>query len=285
MKISEIITEGYPPIPVELINRIEQLYNSHMPIKDVAIEMNMPLHKISNMLSKQLKNRQLRRNITFSPEEVSLVKQLYDEGLPFNAIADKAGMSNERVVSLLKYNYKERKPRWKGHTPTTPINTHKLISSEQKQQMIQMYIAGKTLKSISSEIKVSPSAVQHYLTKLPNYSELRQQSMSAAGDSFTPGKKGTTKEEVSRMSRLFVDGLSIESIGKVFDLNRKVIEYHLKRLSNYPELKQQRTASIDAHKDDLARQAVTNIYRAGSIGNDRLQGPGGRSNRGRTAGR
>ena len=72
MKISEIITEGYPPIPVELINRIEQLYNSHMPIKDVAIEMNMPLHKISNILSKQLKNRQLRRNITFSPEEVSL---------------------------------------------------------------------------------------------------------------------------------------------------------------------------------------------------------------------
>ena len=284
MKISEIITEGYPPVPTELINRIEQLYNSQMPIKDIAVEMDMPLHKISNILSKQLKNRQLRRNITFSPEEVSLVKQLYDEGLPFNTIADKAGMSNERVVSLLKHNYKERQPRWKGHTPTTPINTYKLISSEQKQQMMQMYIAGKTLKAISSEIKVSPSAVQHYLTKLPNYSELRQQR-SAAGHSFAAVKKGTTKEEISRMSQLFVNGLSTESIGKVLDLNRKTIEYHLKSLPNYLELKQQHDASVDAHKDDLARQATTNIYRAGSIGNDRLQGPGGRSNRGRTAGR
>jgi hypothetical protein len=77
---------------------------------------------------------------------------------------------------------------------------------------------------------------------------------------------------------MYANGDTLATIGKYAGISNVGVHYHLRRMPNFEELRQRHNAAIDAHKDDASKQSTTNIYRAGSIGNDRLSGP---SNRGR----
>jgi len=216
MRLYEFITETRKDaIPEELKLQIKHLYDTGVLVKDIASQLEIPFHKVANILKKYFHDRELRRE-DLTPEEIAKVKTLYDQGLPFKDIASESNLTIADIEGIMKYHYTDRTPR---------VDRRPLLTPEEKAK------------------------------------------------------------EMATLSRMYAAGATLNAMAKYVGISDVGVAYHLKRLPNFAKLKQQHNASIDAFKDDAKNQVTTNIYRAGSIGNDRLQGPGGRSNRGRTSNR
>ena len=259
MKISEIINEGGVTTRTTAgqIEQVKKLYDANLSGKEIGKRIGLPVRAVRHILWKYYRERGSRYDPR-SDEQIAEIKKLFDQGMKINDIAGRIHKSVQSIRKILYQYYGDRQLRYMPY------------SQEELNKIKQMFDDGQPIRSIGDSMGRTEDDIRSALNTYYKNRKLR-----------TSGAKHITSGQVKEMSKLYANGISLSAIGKIHDVTSRTVHIHLKKLPNYQILKQQRASALDAHKDDLARQAATNIYRPGSIGNDRLQGPLGRSNRGR----
>jgi DNA-binding CsgD family transcriptional regulator len=134
---------------------------------------------------------------------------------------------------------------------------------EQQQEMANLYASGISPVDIGKKFGVVDRTIWNYLSRLPNWRQLRQQFMQARqsqGLSF--GYKGTTPEQIQQIIKMFVDGHTINKIAQQFQLNPATVHGHLHNLPNFVKLKQQHIQSrkeqgLRDYSADRSRKGIT----------------------------
>jgi DNA-binding CsgD family transcriptional regulator len=134
---------------------------------------------------------------------------------------------------------------------------------EQQQEMAKLYALGISPVEIGKKFGVVDRTIWKYLSRLPNYRQLRQQFMQARqsqGLSF--GYKGTTPEQIQQIIKMFAAGQTMNKIAQQFQLTPATVHEHLHNLSNFAELKQQHLQSrkdqgLRDYSADRSRKGIT----------------------------
>lgn len=255
MRLYELICEGKPGQPPEVIQKIKDLWDQDLTIKEIAARMNLSFWTIKGIIE-DYKERQ-KRSEHYPDEVIQKIKDLFDQNVLVKDIASEVGLDIVTVNRLIHNHYGDRDKR-------SPPE----YSSEDIELVKSLYDTGLTYAEVQKETGFTNSKVRHIIDKYHKNRKSR---------AITPA----TPEQIIEITKMFVDGTPNAAIGKLFGKNESSIRKITRLLPNYEELLQQRLVNIDLHKEAAkAAQVNKKIYRPGSIGNDRLQGPKGRSNRG-----
>lgn len=153
------------------VDTVEKLYNKNLPYREIARLLDMEKHRVRTIITRYLTDRE-KRNSSKNPalddlELIEQVKRLYDDGASASEIAALLDQTKETIITILVNRHPDREARSSGAPPRP---------QEQLTQMIELYTAGKELKSIADTFNVKwPSSIIHAMKKLPNYAELRKQ--------------------------------------------------------------------------------------------------------------
>jgi len=192
------------------------------------------------------------------PELIQSVKDLWDQEKSIENISIELNIPMATVGNILNVHYKDRELR--------RLN----FSADEIDLVKQLYDQGLSFNDISAKSGIGVQRIDDLLRlKYKNRQKRIVRNVAA------------TSEDKDRMGKMYAAGASLTTIGKEFNITSAGAFYHLTRLPNYNEVKQDRIAAIALQKERTRLSQVnTKRQKSSEPGNDRLQSAKGRSNRG-----
>lgn len=162
MRLFELITEDRPrSTSPELIQKIKDLYDQGIPIKDIALQVGKLRKVVNYILHRYIQDREKNRLSPATPELIQKVKDLWDQGLTYPKIASKLGISEDKVSYIITEYYKDKKTR------------HELSTPEEIQQVKDLWNQDIAIKDIALQLGIKPHRVSDIVAKYYKERELR----------------------------------------------------------------------------------------------------------------
>jgi lambda repressor-like predicted transcriptional regulator len=222
----------------------------------------------------------------FTPEQKRYIERQISSGMHITDVAKNLGVDPDDVSIFLDSTSSEEPPDSPVDANTTNQNYNRPRSvypetSQEKEAIAQDFLSGMSFPKLSAKYGYAMMAINIFLRKTyHNYDEMLATSMANRQD-----KRGR-KLDISRadqddMRQLFISGTSIGTIAKTYGVTYTYV-HQLLNSRGEDEYKEMRLKHMDAaaRNANTGTQATTNIYRPGSIGNNRSQGPGSKNIRG-----
>ena len=245
---------GGPLWTPDEITRLKALSDEGLSYREIAQEMGISLTRVNHGLEKYYPDRKKQNQIDWTPDEITQLKALSDEGLSYQEIAQRMGISLARVNHALVRYYPDREKQ-KEWTPDE-ITRLKTLKDQ-----------GLTAPQIAQQMGISLARVSDGLFKY--YSDREKD--------ITNAPKGITMNNAKDMVGMYRNGTTLTHLSQVYSITISNIAAWIKKYcqNNNIDLQQVR----DEHKANKAiirRQATKSITRPGEPGNLRSKGPGSR---------
>ena len=216
-----------------------------------------------------------------NPQQVEEIVNLYKSGFSMDDIASDYQISATTIYNFLKarQDYTQlRQANQQARVSQGLKAGKKGTTPEQVQQMAQMFITGESFEAIGKQFNIDNTLVARYLRRLPNFAELQQQQLQARAklglQNLPPGSGpvGITSVQVQQMAQKFAAGQEQRVIAKEYNVTYNAVNYWLRQLPNYNELKQQNVINRRKQRG----QAVTkrNVSKPMSKGNQAINKSG-----------
>jgi DNA invertase Pin-like site-specific DNA recombinase len=183
-----------------------------------------------------------------SPQQAEEIVNLYKSGFSMDDIAKDYQVTSTGIYKYLakRQDYAQlRQANIQARASQGLKAGKKGTTPEQVQQMAQMFVTGEPFVAIGKQFNIDHTLVARYLRRLPNFAELQQQQLQARtklGLQNLPtgsGPVGITSAQVQQMAQKFAAGQEQRVIAKEYNVHYGTINYWLRQLPNYNELKQQ----------------------------------------------
>lgn len=266
MRAHEFIIEA-TKLSQDVIDSVKAKWDEGKTPIQIANELGFKREKVINILSRYYPDRPGKSRL--DQETIDLVKLDWDSGKTPKEIAANLNIDLRTVGGILNRYYPDRGGK--------RIEFAKALNDEDKANMVIAFMDGKSPTEISSEYDLSSSTIVGILKdRLGQEYEVEMSRRRTLPGEKISGKM--TPEMLDTAIYMYRQGKSTELIAdKLGNVEPTSIYNRLKRLSNWPEIRAdyERFGKIRQPK-----QASTNIYRSGVIGNRQHKGPGSKNTSG-----
>lgn len=166
------------------------------------------------------------------------VANLYANGKTLRFIAQRFNTTVSNVHKNLEKlpHWQEIRKQHQQNTDTPGQGQRKGVTNSMVKKMSDLYAQGQSSYRIAQSLNLSPTTVRYYLKQLPNWQALSIKKMVRSDNPALGMHKGTTKQDIEKMAKLYSQGQTLVQIAAQFGLGKSTVQRHLMALPNWSDV-------------------------------------------------